>query len=79
MDLYKFFIIIIPFGYSSSPFLSHPLFKLSFIFDHLPSAYLLVHNCETSRGSFVFSFVVTLIQWSIPFDPIIVLDAMTCL
>jgi len=43
--------------------------KLSFIFDHLPSTYLLAHNCEISRGSFTFLFVITFVLWSIPFDP----------
>ena len=43
------------------PLLFYLLLKLSLIFDHLPSAYLLVHNCETSRGPFVFPFVITLV------------------
>ena len=29
----------------------------------------LVHNCETSRGLLIFSFVITFVLWSILFDP----------
>ena len=45
-----------------------PILKLSCIFDHLPSAYLLVHNCETSQGSFTFPFVFIFVLWSILFN-----------
>jgi len=56
------YIIIISFGFLNCTLL-FPLFisKLSFIFDHLPSAYLLAHNCEISRGSFTFSFITTVV------------------
>jgi len=56
------YIIIISFGLLNCTLL-FPLFisKLSFIFDHLPSAYLLAHNCEISRGSFTFPFITTVV------------------
>jgi len=63
------YVIIISFGLLNCTLL-FPLFPSSlFIFDHLPSAYLLAHNCEISRGSFTFPFVITLVLWSIAFDP----------
>ena len=51
---------------------SYPLLSLSslFIFDHLPSAYLLAHNCETSWGLLKFSFVFTFVCDQFPLIPI---------
>jgi len=68
VDSYKFFIII-PFGYLSFP-LYFPFFYLSsllyLIISPVPTC--LVHNCETSWGLLIFSFVITFVSWSIPFD-----------
>jgi len=62
------YVIIISFGLlNCTPLFS--LFPSSLIFDHLSSAYLLAHNCEISRRSFIFPFVITFVLWSIPFDP----------
>ena len=41
-----------------------------FIFDHLPSAYLLAHNYKTSRGLLKFSFVFTFVCDQFPLIPI---------
>ena len=41
-----------------------------FIFDHLPSAYLLAHNCKTSWGLLKFSFVFTFVCDQFPLIPI---------
>jgi len=58
------FFIIISFSYSSSPFLFCPLFKLSFIFDYLPSTYLFSAQLWNISEIIIFSFVITLVSRS---------------
>jgi len=47
-----------------------PLFLSSLLYLIIsPVPTCLVHNCETSRRSFKFPFVITFVLWSISFDP----------
>ena len=66
---YSQHFIIISFSHLSFTPL-FPLFLSSLLYLIIsPVPTCLVHNCETSRRSFIFSFVITFVLWSIPFDP----------
>jgi len=61
-------IITISFSYLSFP-LFLPLFKLSFLFDHLPSAYLFSAQLWSISEILFLLFIITFVLWSNLFDP----------